>query len=37
MNGDDLKARRAKAVRTALVLAAVALAFFIGSFFFLAD
>ncbi len=34
---DDLEAKRRQAVRTALVLAAVALAFFIGSFFFLAD
>lgn len=37
MNEQELKQRRARAVRTALVLAAVALAFFIGSFFFLAD
>ena len=34
---DKLEAKRRKAVRMALVLAAVALAFFIGSFFFLAD
>ena len=37
MNGDDLKTKRGKAVRTALVLGAIALAFFIGSFFFLTD
>lgn len=37
MNEHDLKQKRARAVRTALVLAAIALAFFIGSFFFLAD
>lgn len=37
MNDADVKARQAKAVRTAIVLAAVALAFFIGSFIFLVD
>lgn len=37
MNDNDLKEKRARAVRTALLLAAIALAFFIGSFFFLTD
>ncbi len=37
MDEQELKRRRANAVRTAIVLAAVALAFFIGSFFFLTD
>lgn len=34
---DDVKQKRAKAVRTAIVLALVALAFYVGSFYFLAD
>lgn len=37
MNDDDLKQKRAKAVRTAIALGALALAFFIASFFFLTD
>jgi len=34
---DDLKQKRAKAIRTAIALGAVALAFYIASFFFLTD
>ena len=35
MNENELKQKRARAVKTALVLAAVALAFFVASFYFL--
>lgn len=39
MNDDhpDVKQKRRAAVRTALVLAAIALAFYVASFYFLAD
>lgn len=37
MNDEELRKRRARAVRTALLMAAIALAFFVGSFFFLTD
>lgn len=32
---DELKQKRARAVRTAIVLGLIALAFFVGSFWFL--
>lgn len=35
MNEQDLKRKRARAVRTAIVLALIALAFYAASFFFL--
>ena len=34
---DELKNRRAKAVRTAIVLGLVALAFFVASFYFMTN